>query len=333
MKIWRTLLWVLVAEMAAGGWLACSKKGATPVDDTQRGGVAGGQSVVRVAYLPILVCSPFFVAQDKRLFQAEGVAVESQPFASSNQVVEALLSGRTDAAMSLAQSVAVTVEAKQPGQFRVFMVNAQTSKDYLSSLVVKKDSPIREVRQLRGKKVGCFPGQTAHVYLEMTLEKYGLGKTDVTIQEIDPASHLQALEAGSIDALLTYEPTTTIGVERGLVRPLIEGAFEKNVIDPWVGGVFVLRRTFVDEHPDEARRFVRALDRAVDFIRAHPLEAKLTLTRFIPIDEQIARKTTNIPYWKLGEIDREQVQKQTDMLTEKGILPTRVDTRAGYYVP
>ncbi len=324
MSISRTALAVLVAWP----FLACR---AAPAGKTGEGTATAVS--VRVAYLPIVVCSPFFVAQEKGLFKGEDISVESQPFASSNQVVEALLSGRSDAAMSLAQSVVATVEGKQPGQLRVFMANAQNSKDYLSSLVVKTGSPIREVRQLRGKKVGCFPGQTARVYLEMTLERYGLGKSDVTIQEIDPASHLQALEAGSIDALLTYEPTTTIGIEKGLVRPLILGAFEKNVIDPWVGGVFVLRRAFVEQHPGEARAFVRALDRAVDLIREYPLEAKLTLTRFIPIEEAVARKTTNVPYWKLGEIDREQVQKQTDMLTEKGILPAKVDTRAAYYVP
>lgn len=292
------------------------------------------RETIRVAYLPILVSSPFFVAQDKGYFDEEGVKVEPQKFVSSNQMVEAMLSGNTDALISLAQSVHATVEVKQPGTMKVFMVNAQNSKEYLSSLVVKKDSPIRDVLELKGKKIGCFPGQTARVYLSMTLEKHGLDPAkDVQIQEIDPASHLQALEAGSIDALLTYEPTTTIGIEKGLVRPLIQGAFEKNVIDPWIGGVFTLRMKFIEDHPDAARRFVRALDKAVDYINAHPQEYKLILPKYTAIDENIAKKTTNIPYWKLTMIDKDQVQKQTDMLTEKGVLSTHVDTRGTYYTP
>lgn len=292
------------------------------------------QETIRVAYLPILVCSPFFVAQEQGYFDQEDINVLPQKFVSSNQMVEALLSGGTDALMSLAQSVHVTVESKQPGEMKVFMVNAQNSKEYLSSLVVKKDSPIKEVMELKGKKIGCFPGQTARVYLSMTLMKHGLDPDkDVQIQEINPASHLQALEAGSINALLTYEPTTTIGIEKGLVRPLIQGAFEKNVINPWIGGVFTLRTKFIEEHPETARRFVRALNKAVDYINTHPQEYKMILPKYTAIDENIARKTTNIPYWKLGEIDKDQVQKQTDMLTDQGVLSTHVDTRGTYYTP
>lgn len=288
---------------------------------------------IRVAYLPILVCSPFFVAQEKGYFVEQGLEIKPQKFVSSNQMVEAMLSGNTDALMSLAQSVHVTVEAKQPGEMKVFAANAQNSKEYLSSLVVKSDSSIQDVSELKGKKIGCFPGQTARVYLSMTLEKHGISQVDVQILEISPASHLQALEAGSIDALLCYEPVTTIGIEKGLVRPLIQGAFEKNVIDPWVGGVFTLRTKFVAEHPEAAQRFVHAMDKAVDYINGHPEKYKLILPKYTSIDENIAKKTTNIPYWKLSEIDKDQVQKQTDMLTEKGILPKKVDTHGTYYKP
>jgi NitT/TauT family transport system substrate-binding protein len=292
------------------------------------------KETIRVAYLPILVCSPFFVAEEKGYFTEQHLDIVAQKFVSSNQIAEAMLAGKTDAAMSLAQSVAVTIEAKQPGQMKVFMANAQNSKEYLSSLVVKRDSPIRNVADLKGKKIGCFPGQTARVYLSMTLEKYGIDpEKDVQIQQISPAAQLQALEVGSIDALLCYEPVTTIGIEKGLVRPLIQGAFEKNVIDPWVGGVFTLRAKFIKEHPALARKFVRALDKAVDYINAHPDEYKLILAKYMPIDENIARKTTNIPYWKLSEIDRDQIQKQTDLLAEKGVLPQKVDTRGTYYRP
>lgn len=297
-----------------------------------KGPDAGKPQVMRVAYLPILVCSPFFVAQELGYFREEGVEILPQKFVSSNQMAEALLLEKTDAAMSLAHSVAVTVEAKQPGQMKVFMVNAQNSKQYLSSLVVRRDSPIQTMADLKGKRIGSVPGQTARVYLEIMLENQGIDpKKDVQIKELDLAIHLQALESGSIDALLTYEPTTTIGIERGLVRPLIQGAFEKNVIDPWIGGVFVLRTGFANEQPEKARHFVKALERAVDYINTHADEYKLMLPKYTPIDETIARKTTNIPYWRLHEIDTEQLQRQTNLLFEKGVIPKRIDTRTMYY--
>lgn len=275
---------------------------------------------VRIAYLQILVCSPFFVAQENGYFKQEGIEIEPQVFVSSNQIVEALLADKTDAAMSLAQSVAATIEARQPGQLKVFMANAQNDKEYLSSLVVRTDSKISSVEQLKGKKIGCFPGQTAVVYLKMTLEKYGLSpEKDVQIVELEPTVHLQALESGSVDALLSYEPTTTIAIQRNIGRVLLAGAFEKSVINPWVGGVFVFSSKFVREHPELAKKVIAALEKAVDYINANPTEYKKILPKYTPISEDIALRTTNIPYWKLHEIDRQQIQKQTDMLFDKGI--------------
>ncbi len=289
---------------------------------------------IRVAYLPIVVSSPFFVAQEQGYFREEGLVIEAQKFASSNQMLDALLTDKTDVVMSLAQSLAATAEAKQAGALQVFLANAQNSRQYLSSLIVRVDSDIRNPANLKGKRIGCFPGQTARVYLEITLEKQGLNpKTDVNIQELDPGLHLQALESRNIDALLTYEPTTTIALERGIARPLILGAFEKSVIDPWVGGVFVFRSGFATEYPDSARAFVRAMEKSVSYIRANSETYRLLLPKYTPIDAAIAQKTTNIPYWTLSEMDRAHVQKQTDMLFDRGILPRRVDTTAMYYQP
>ena len=101
--------------------------------------------------------------------------------------------------------------------------------------------------------------------------------------------------------------------------------------DPWIGGVFGLRTQFVVENPAVAARFVKALERAVDYINNHPVEYKRILTKYIPLDETIALQTTNIPYWRLHEIDKDQVQLQTDLLFERGVLRARVNTREMYY--
>lgn len=290
------------------------------------------KKLVRIAYQPILVSSPFFVAMEKGFFTNEGVTIEAQRFTTSNQSADALLSGRTDVIISLAQSITASIEAKQPGTMKVFMCNAQNDRDYLSAFLVKKGSAIKSVKDLSAKTIGCYPGQQMVVYTTLTLQKFGLevGK-NVQLVELDPSVQLQALESGTVDAIQTLEPAGTAAVEKGVAEMLLPGAFESSVINPWIGGAYVFSASFVAQHSADAERVKRALERAVDWMRQDPTEYKRILPKWLPVDENVAAKTTNVPYWKMSEIDKEAFQRQTDLLYDKGIIPTRVDTRRIFY--
>ena len=288
-----------------------------------------GDEPVRIGYLPIYVDLPLFVAQDRGFFELHGVDVELVRFSSSAQIGIALVTGSVDFGASIAYSVLLSTESRDPGQLKVFLVDSENPDNYLSSFVVLSDSGISSLADLRGKRIGSFPGPTAGTFGKMVLETAGLNPdTDVVWEDIEIAFHLSALEAGVVDALFTYEPTATQAVlEKNAVK-LVPGAVESLIIDPWQAGVWAISTTFMETQPDQAQAVVRALYDALDYYRADPAAAKLALGPYTSIGPTVAEATPNIPFAKLGEVDLDAFQRHADILFDRGVISQSIDASA-----
>ncbi|PYS21125.1 MAG: hypothetical protein DMF72_18430 [Acidobacteria bacterium] len=182
---------------------------------------------VRIGYLPIYVDLPLFVAKDKGFFDKRGVQVELVRFASSPEIGTALVTNNVQAGASIAYSVVLGVESRDPGKIKVFLVDSETPENYLDSFVVLRDSGIKSLSDLKGKKLASFPGPTAVTFCKMVLEKNGINPDkDLSFVELDAASHLSALESHTVDALFTYEPTATQAVLEKNAIKLLPGAVD-----------------------------------------------------------------------------------------------------------
>jgi sulfonate transport system substrate-binding protein len=65
---------------------------------------------------------------------------------------------------------------------------------------VQKDSPIKTVADLRGKRIGYVRGTTSHYYLYKQLAEVGLGFNDVQAIHLAPTDGLSAFARGDLDA-------------------------------------------------------------------------------------------------------------------------------------
>jgi NitT/TauT family transport system substrate-binding protein len=287
----------------------------------------GRQPVVKIGYLPIYVDLPFFVAVERGYFDQNQVRYESIRFAKSPEIGEAMAQDKIQVGASIALSVVLSSESRDPGKFRLFIVDSENKQDYLSSIVVLKKSGIRSVAELRNKKIASFPGPQALTFCKLVLEKEGLRPgEDVSVTELDADSHLSALESGLVDALFTYEPTSTQAVlEKDAVK-ILPGAVESRIISPWQAGVWAVTTKFAASNPDLAQRVIRSLYQAIDFIRSNPTEAKRALQKFTSISTTVAEQTPNIPFAKLGEVDLMVLQQHADILQSGGIISKRIIT-------
>lgn len=73
-------------------------------------------------------------------------------------------------------------------------------------VLVPKDSGIRSVADLRGRKVALNKGSNVHYFLVKLLEKHGLRYADVQPVFLAPADARAAFEKGSIDAWVIWDP-------------------------------------------------------------------------------------------------------------------------------
>jgi sulfonate transport system substrate-binding protein len=86
------------------------------------------------------------------------------------------------------------------------------------AILVQKDSPLKSVADLKGKKVAVARGSNAHYLLVKALEKAGVKYEDITPVYLAPADARAAFETGAVDAWSIWDPyqsaaETTLGAK------------------------------------------------------------------------------------------------------------------------
>jgi len=103
-------------------------------------------------------------------------------------------------------------------------------------------------------------------------------------------------------------------------------------MSPFTGGASVLRKKFVDEHPDESAAIIRAMNRAVDYIRENDSESRAILAKYTGFENELLQSSTLGYIWKLDEIDRNAIQRLAEILADAGVVEEEVDTANWYYL-
>lgn len=164
-----------------------------------------------------------------------------------------------------------------------------------SAIVVRKESPIKDVKALSGKTV-AIPGYSSvqDILLKKALEQAGLDHKKVTVIVVKPPEMLAALDTKQIDAFIAWEPHPARAVKRGIGRILAtSGQVWRN--HPCC--VVAVEETFHARNADRIKAFLRAHVRAVAFISGNPAEAVRIAMKYTGMDEETIREAMrNITY-------------------------------------
>ncbi|MBN2644727.1 MAG: ABC transporter substrate-binding protein [Desulfuromonadaceae bacterium] len=217
--------------------------------------------------LPIL-------AVKKKFFTAQGLAVESQMFSSGPACAEALTSGAADIA-TMGDTTALIALARQ---FPLELIASHAKGEHRHRLMVM-DPAIQTVADLRGRRIGVKKGTSTYGGLEQLLANSGLTQTDVQLIDLRPATLVEALQAGSIDAFAASEPTPSQAEQYGAHQLTTLGGLGNNYPILIVGD-----KRFIAAHPDQLQAFKQALLQALDFLQQQPQKAR-----------QIIAETLNLP--------------------------------------
>ena len=92
------------------------------------------------------------------------------------------------------------------GGAKIAIVGALRNDPNSAALVVPKNSPITSISQLKGKKIAVAQGSSADYHLLTVLTKAGLTPHDVSLEYLQPAEGLAALNSGSVAAWDIWSP-------------------------------------------------------------------------------------------------------------------------------
>ena len=306
---------VVVILIVGGCWMFANK---------QDGGSSGSGRVVRVGYITGIFSYLHFVAVDQGLYEKAGIKVEATEFQSASQLYDALAQGQIDATPQTSMFPILTNHVTDPGRVKVFSISRLPVSTPYDQLVVLPDSPIRQLSDLAGKKVGISPGGTGGMFLKDFLSKRGVDISKTEFVLLPFPNQIQALEAGSIDALYAYEPNRTqalvVDHARSIDQSIFASYFED---DPQLAGA--LSAQFAVEEPLLAKKVVGAYDQAVDFSEQNETQLRTILNRDLRLDPEVVRQMNLIHEGKSTEIDRGKLQELVDLLLTIGGLKSQPD--------
>ncbi|HIV69698.1 MAG TPA: ABC transporter substrate-binding protein [Candidatus Aquabacterium excrementipullorum] len=297
---------------------------------------ANGDKIM-IGFWPIASGLPLYTALERGFFKEAGLNVEGVKFASAQQVAEAMIAGRVHGSANGTASAALGLaEITSPGLFKIICSNPSNHKLVLDQFVVPLHSPIKSIAELKGKRVASGPGIQNVTLAKIILEKNGI--TDPKVIELPIGQHVPALAADQLDAVYTLEPTGTAGRLKGLTRVLENGVISKYVLGaadaPWFGGSASVTSAFLKERPDDAKKYIAAYARAVDFVRKNPAEVRKHIDGFTAIDASLVQEVPLSGFTMYNEFSASDLgyfQKFFDVFTERKIFSRAVPVKPLIY--
>jgi NitT/TauT family transport system substrate-binding protein len=141
----------------------------------------------------------FEIGIQKGWFKEAGVDVKFDWFEYAPSM-EAFAAGKIDAVMMTTGDALVT-GAPGPRSVAILVTDYSAGND----MIVAKRG-IKDVKALKGKKIGLEVGLVEHLMLDKALEKAGMKESDVKIVNVPTNQTAQALASGSVDAIGAWQP-------------------------------------------------------------------------------------------------------------------------------
>ncbi len=287
--------------------------------------------IIKVGYLPIVSDLSFFVAMENGYFDEFGVTIEPVKFAKSIQAIEALTTGRIQVTSIVGLSNLLAVEQNVQGTFKIYEMTYAGENTEIHKIIAKKGLGISSLSDLKGKIIGTLPGSQMKVFTKLVLDDYLDPETDVTIVPLSPPNQKDALASGRVQALFTLEPQGTQVTKLGIGDVISLNPLYNLVLKPFPTAASAVSTNFLRENPKAIKKYLQAIYKAIDFIESNPIESKKRMLKYVSLDEGIALKVGIYKYWKVGDINKQSVNKLCELYHKYDVLEKLVDTSEIYY--
>lgn len=243
--------------------------------------IAAEEAVLRIGYQKYgtLVLLRAKGSLEPRLAK-EGVKVQWTEFPGGPQLLEGLNVGGIDFGVT---GETPPVFAQAAGADLVYVANeppAPTSE----AILVPKDSPIKKVADLKGKKVGLNKGSNVHYLLVRALEEAGLTYADIQPVFLNPADGRAAFQNGNLDAWVIWDPYQAAAEKQLSARTLRDG---KKLVDNHQ--FYLARRNYAAANPKILKILIEEVRGVGDWSKKNPAEVTKQVAPLIGLPEDITR--------------------------------------------
>ena len=187
-------------------------------------------------------------------------------------------------------------------------VGATVPRPALEAVVVPKDSPIRSVADLKGKRVAYNKGSNVQYFLVKLLQKHGLQFSDVQSVYLAPADARAAFERGAVDAWVIWDPFLAAAQQTLQARLLADATGVVNN-----RGYYFSSRDFATKNTDVLRIALQEIN-GIDAWVGHNKEAAATeLSKVLGLDTAITSLYVNRVRFGVAPVTRDILAEQQEI--------------------
>ncbi len=194
-----------------------------------------------------------------------------------------------------------------------------------------KDSSIRTIAELKGKRVALNKGSNVHYLLVQALASAGLKPADINQAYLAPADGRAAFESGAVDAWVIWDPFLAAAQDATGARVLTDG----------VGlapnrQFFLATRNFAQQQPDVLRLLNAQIDATDRWAEKNQPEATRLLAANMGLPEPVVSRAVARMGYGVQTLTPEVVadqQKIADTFFTLGLIPKKLDVASIVWKP
>ncbi|MEH2922682.1 sulfonate ABC transporter substrate-binding protein [Samsonia erythrinae] len=285
--------------------------------------VAYSADVVRIGYqksATTLVLLKGEGSLEKRL-RSQDVKVEWKEFPGGPQLLEGLNIGAIDFGFT---GETPPVFAQAAGASLVYIANEPASPT-AEAILVPKDSPLKSVAELKGKKIALNKGSNVHYLFVRALYEAGLQYSDITPVYLPPADARAAFENGSVDAWVIWDPFSAAAEKQINARVLRDG---RGIVDNYQ--FYLATRDFATQHPQVITALIEEIrligKKAVD----DPQAVARQIAPLLGLPQDITQLAIERQGYDAQFISPEVIagqQRIADTFTDLKLIPKKLDIK------
>ncbi|MDB6000359.1 MAG: aliphatic sulfonate transporter substrate-binding protein [Rhizobacter sp.] len=250
-----------------------------------------------------------------------GVKVSWHEFASGLPLLEALNLDNLDVSADVADTVPVFAQAAGA---KLTFVAQEAPSPAAQAIVVRADSPIKSVADLKGKKVGFAKAAGVHYLLIAALDKAGLSFKDIEPAYLTPADGRAAFEKGAIDAWVVWDPFLAAVQRQSKARVLADGTGIASYQRYYLAGT-----PYAQAHPEVLRILYNELRKAGVWVKQKPADAAALLAPVWGLDAATVEQANGRRSYEVRPVVTSGLAEQqriADAFLAEKLLPRKVDT-------
>jgi NitT/TauT family transport system substrate-binding protein len=312
--------------LAAAGAAGCGGSGPTASTAAQ---TTVEKPHLNVAAVPVVSLMGLFLAQRHGFFADEGLHITISPVQSSTVAISSQLHGSTDiTAGAYVSYIAAQAKSGATINWRILSEGSVT-QPHAQQVLVKAGSPIRTVRDLKGKTVAAnITNNVGQLLIDSMLQQNDMKLSSVNVIAVPFPSMPAALASGRIDAGWFDEPFVSIAQTQYGAQLLYDTSQGATANFPLSG--YMATKAWTEKYPNTAAAFVRAITRGQLLADSSLADDQATVGLFIKGVPRTIADILTFDTYPTG-VSQTRIQRVADVMHQFGLLrqPFRVSAMIG----